>query len=167
MAQILIDGALTIAAMQATAWVVWQSSMRQWAGIATALGGRCLGNRTRAVAKAATPITPPSSGTFEVFANGDGTHRFRMVAGGGQEILTSRDYRDANSARNGLKTFLNNAVLDERYERRTDSAGAGFFELRAGNNRVLWTSAPFETAEALESALQRLITTARQAAAAI
>jgi hypothetical protein len=63
-----------------------------------------------------------------------------------------------------MLSFMKNAVQDDRYTRRTDSLDAHVFELKAGNNRVIWTSAPFDTEEEMEADLARLISTVREAA---
>jgi hypothetical protein len=166
---ILVEGVMTAFTVQATAWRVWQSwtdmAVQRLAATANTSGG-CL-RKPMAVAGKSEPAWNGrnTGGAFELFEEGDGTHRFRLVAAGGEVILTSRCYRDAKSARSGMRSLMKNAVLDDRYERMTDKLGTGYFVIRAGNNRVLWSSASFESIEVLEENLRQVVRTARLAAA--
>lgn len=98
-----------------------------------------------------------ANGSFEVFEDRDGTSRFKLVGPDGKPILTSHSYADERSARRGVMTLRKNAMLDERYERKVDVRGDPFFELKAGNNHVLWTSEPYRDAASLEREIACLV----------
>lgn len=171
LARFFLDGAMTAAAMHVNAWRVWHSwselTVRQLTGTARTESGSCLRRRdpNHVEATSATRTTA-QGGRFEILDDGNGVARFRLVTADGEAILTSREYPDAKSARSGMQSFVKNAVRPERYRRQTDTTGDSFFEVRAGNNRVLWSSAPYDNAKALEADLERLLSTARAATAA-
>lgn len=118
-------------------------------------------------ARGRSPGKARSCASFEVFEDGDGHSRFKLVGADGRAMLTSHGFSDERSARRGVITLQKNAVLDERYERKLDDDGARYFELKAGNNRVLWTSASYPDEEALEGEIQRFVATALDASVAV
>ena len=63
------------------------------------------------------------AGTFALTKSSDGQFMFHLKAGNGHIILTSERYQAKVSAHNGVKSVQTNAVLDERFERRTSHSG--------------------------------------------
>jgi uncharacterized protein YegP (UPF0339 family) len=162
------ETALTAAAASRAAWRTWQSMTIAGIRQLTTCGRVKRGATASTTPVSATPIAPaPASsvkaGSLELFSDADDSHRFRLTTGDGETIVTSRSYQDARSARSGMLSFMKNAVLEDRYTRRTDALDAHVFDLKAGNNRVIWTSPPFESEHEMEADLARLIRTVREA----
>ncbi len=49
------------------------------------------------------------AGTFELYEDRAGEHRFRLKAGNGQVIATSEGYSSKSAARNGIESVKTNA----------------------------------------------------------
>ncbi|MGE3465194.1 MAG: DUF1508 domain-containing protein, partial [Pseudomonadales bacterium] len=174
--QALFEGAMTAVVMQNTALKVWvtltQSGVRRLTGSATPLQNRGVRSPETLVSRAAPtqnrsePQDTAGRARFELFTDTDGSRRFRLLSASGEAILTSRGYADAKGARGGMQSLSRSMVLEDRYQRRSDDSNGFCFEIRAGNNRVLWTSATYDTEAELEADLERLVRTAREAARA-
>ena len=96
--------------------------------------------------------------SFKVLEDDQGA-RFQLIAADGEAVLTSRSYSSSRSARQGIAAIVKNASQATRYERSTSDNGERFFEIRAGNNRVLWRSGPYSKPAELEKDIDRLIRT--------
>ena len=92
-------------------------------------------------------------GRFVLKASGD-QFSFSLKASGIHEvILTGERYMAKASALKGIAAVLENAEVDERYERRIASDGAAYFVLRAANREVLGTSEMYSSAARRESGI--------------
>lgn len=80
------------------------------------------------------------AGWFELGRSSDGQFRFTLKGGNGETILSSELYKAKESAENGIASVQANCAIEERYERKTSSAGRAFFHLKAANHRVIGTS---------------------------
>lgn len=93
------------------------------------------------------------AGKFELYQDKAGEFRFRLKAGNGEIILASEGYKQKSSAENGIASVKSNAPLDERYERKTNSAGKPMFNLKASNGQVIGTSESYSSASARENGI--------------
>ncbi|SDU35486.1 hypothetical protein SAMN05216296_3272 [Pseudomonas pohangensis] len=80
------------------------------------------------------------AGWYELSKSSDGQFRFVLKAGNAETILTSELYKSRAAAENGIASVQANAVLDERYERKTASNGKPFFNLKAANHQIIGSS---------------------------
>lgn len=94
------------------------------------------------------------SGKFELFKDRAGEFRFRLKAGNGEIILASEGYKQKTSAINGIESVKQNALLDERYERKETSSGKPMFNLKASNGQVIGTSESYGGETARESGVE-------------
>ncbi|NMG32053.1 YegP family protein [Aromatoleum evansii] len=93
------------------------------------------------------------AGWFELSKSSDGQFRFVLKAGNGETILTSELYKAKGSAENGVASVQANCGSDERYERKTSSAGKEFFNLKAANSQVIGTSQMYASAAARDAGI--------------
>jgi len=173
----LLEGALTAVTLQNAGWRLWiswsEGAAKKLLQASASTGTGCF-SRGEVRARQIVPVsthgtvsdTTACAARFEHFAESDGTWRFRLLSGEGKAQLTSRSYQDARSARSGMKSLINSIVQEDRCERRKGDDGRYFAEVRAGNNRVLWTSTPYKDAETLERDLAGIVRSAREAARA-
>lgn len=80
------------------------------------------------------------AGWYELSKSEGGQFRFVLKAGNAETILTSEMYAAKASAQNGIASVQANAALDDRYELKTASNGAFYFNLLAANRQVIGTS---------------------------
>lgn len=79
---------------------------------------------------------------------------FNLRAAGNHEvILTSERYTAKASALKGIDAIRENALLDERFDRRVSSSGQAYFVLRAPNNEVLGTSELYSSGSARDEGI--------------
>jgi uncharacterized protein YegP (UPF0339 family) len=79
---------------------------------------------------------------------------FNLKAGNGQIILTSERYQAKAGAQNGVKSVQSNAVLDERFERRTSHSGQPYFVLKAANHEIIGQSEMYSSTAAMENGIR-------------
>ena len=79
---------------------------------------------------------------------------FNLKAGNGHIILTSERYQAKVSAHNGMKSVQTNAVLDERFERRTSHSGQPYFVLKAANHEIIGQSEMYASTSAMENGIR-------------
>ena len=91
-------------------------------------------------------------GTFELFKDKRGNHRFRLKAGNNEPILASEGYNTRAAAENGIASVKRNAASDARYDRKETKAGWSF-NLKAANHKVIGTSEVYGSASARENGI--------------
>jgi uncharacterized protein len=92
-------------------------------------------------------------GRFVLRASGDQFSFSLKAAGNHEVILTGERYTAKASALKGIAAILENAGIDERYERRTARDGTAYFVLRAANHQVLGTSETYSSAARRDSGI--------------
>ncbi len=93
------------------------------------------------------------SDKFEISKASNGQFHFHLKAANGEIILSSEMYEIKQSAHNGVASVQANCALDERYERKTNSAGKPYFNLKAANHQVIGNSEAYSTEEAREKGI--------------
>jgi uncharacterized protein YegP (UPF0339 family) len=96
--------------------------------------------------------------TFHIFLNQGGQYYFTLEAADDDVILTSEGYTSKQSCKSGIKSVRANAPNDKRYDRKTSkSRNASFyFNLRAGNSKVIGTSEPYHTEPLREDGIHKV-----------
>jgi uncharacterized protein YegP (UPF0339 family) len=84
-------------------------------------------------------------GTFEVYQDSKGEHRFRLVAPNGENILSSEGYSSKAMCLRGINSVKENCVIPERFEIYEDKAGKFRFRLRAANMQIIGASEAYES----------------------
>ncbi len=93
-------------------------------------------------------------GKFVIDKARNGQFYFNLHAANGEPILKSETYVTRASAEHGIASVRVNALLDERYERRVDKAGAPYFSLKAGNHEIIGTSEAYSSPSARDSGIE-------------
>ncbi|MFC6656013.1 YegP family protein [Roseibium salinum] len=91
---------------------------------------------------------------FELYEDKAGEYRFRLKAGNGEIILTSESYKQKASAKNGIDSVRENALLDDRYERKESKSGQPMFNLKASNGQVIGTSETYSSAASRDNGIE-------------
>jgi uncharacterized protein len=92
-------------------------------------------------------------GHFDLLKSDGGAFRFNLRAANNQTILTSESYTSRAAAERGIESVRKNAVLEERFERKTGKNGAPYFLLRAANHEVIGRSEMYSTPRAMENGI--------------
>lgn len=90
---------------------------------------------------------------FEVYTDNKGEFRFRLVAGNGQNILSSEGYKAKSSCLNGVESVRNNSQDDSKFERLKSTNGKDYFNLKAINGQVIGTSQMYSSKDGMENGI--------------
>ena len=94
------------------------------------------------------------AGTFEIKRAKDGQFYFNLKARNGEIILTSEMYTTKASAQNGIASVMTNALLDQRFERKTSKRGEPYFVLKAANGEPIGVSEMYSASSAMENGIE-------------
>jgi uncharacterized protein YegP (UPF0339 family) len=86
------------------------------------------------------------AGTFEVYVDKTGEHRFRLKAGNGEIILSSEGYNTKAGCANGIESVRKNAADATKFEKKETASGKFRFNLKAANQQVIGTSQSYSSA---------------------
>jgi uncharacterized protein YegP (UPF0339 family) len=103
------------------------------------------------------------AGKFDLKKSSSGQFHFNLKAGNGQVILSSELYTSKSGATGGIESVRKNAPLDERYERKTSSAGDPYFVLKAANGEIIGKSEMYSATAAMENGIASVKTNAPDA----
>jgi len=84
----------------------------------------------------------------------DGQFYFNLKARNGEIILTSETYTTKASAQNGVTSVMTNALLDQRFERKTSQRGEPYFVLKAANGEPIGVSEMYSSPSAMENGVE-------------
>jgi len=90
-------------------------------------------------------------GKFELKKSSSNQFMFNLIASNGQVILTSELYVEKRGAEGGITSVKQNALDDNRYERKTASDGSPYFVLKASNGQVIGKSEMYSSSGAMEN----------------
>jgi uncharacterized protein len=93
------------------------------------------------------------SGHYDLKKSG-AQYMFNLKAGNGEVILTSERYEAKASALVGIHSVKTNSPLDERYEKKTSSAGQPYFVLKASNGQTIGMSEMYSSTSARDHGIQ-------------
>ena len=77
---------------------------------------------------------------IQIFAGADGEYYFNVRANNGEIVLRSEGYQTEAGARNGVASAKVNGIDLTRYVLLQATSGEWYFNLRAGNNKIIGTS---------------------------
>lgn len=92
-------------------------------------------------------------GKFVITKSANGEFRFKLKAGNGEPILSSEGYSAKAGCLNGIASVKTNAVIDDRYERKTSTNGKHYFNLKASNGQVIGTSEMYESSSSRDNGI--------------
>jgi uncharacterized protein YegP (UPF0339 family) len=81
-----------------------------------------------------------SPGKFQLKKASNGQFHFNLLAGNGQVILSSEQYKARDSALNGIESVRRNALREGAFEVKESSNGKHYFVLKASNGQVVGQS---------------------------
>jgi uncharacterized protein YegP (UPF0339 family) len=94
------------------------------------------------------------AGKYELKKTSNGRFKFDLKAGNGQVILSSEVYESKAAAENGINSIKSNSGNDDRYERKTASSGAPYFNLKASNGQIIGTSEMYSSEAARDNGIE-------------
>jgi len=100
---------------------------------------------------------------FVITKSSNGEHRFKLKAGNGEPILASEGYTSKAGCMNGIDAVRENALKEERFEKKTSSGGKHYFVLKAGNGQVIGTSEMYESTSGRDNGIASVMKNAPQA----
>jgi uncharacterized protein YegP (UPF0339 family) len=77
---------------------------------------------------------------YELRKTVSGKDYFVLLAGNGEVILVSEDYESRQGMMNGIASVRKNSTNPDAYQKFVGADGKYYFNLRAGNNKVIGTS---------------------------
>lgn len=92
-------------------------------------------------------------GKFVIKKRTNDEYQFNLKAGNGEIILSSEGYSSKNACVDGIKSVMENASDDSRYDKLTTSNNKHYFNLKAGNSQVIGISEMYETASGRDSGI--------------
>jgi hypothetical protein len=93
------------------------------------------------------------SGYFELKSAAGAQFMFNLKAGNHEVILTSERYATKVGAENGIASVKENAVVDERYQRKLAKDNAPYFVLVASNGQTIGRSEMYSSSKAMEGGI--------------
>lgn len=93
-------------------------------------------------------------GKFKIKSTAAGNFMFNLVAGNGQVILTSEQYKSKAACENGVESVKKNAAEDSHFERKEAKDGSPYFNLKASNGQVIGKSEMYSSKAAMENGIK-------------
>lgn len=92
---------------------------------------------------------------FEIFqSDKNEKFYFHLKANNGQIILSSQAYESKNGAEKGVKSVMENAEDDGKYERKTATNGKFHFNLKAANGQIIGSSQMYTSEAGMENGIE-------------
>jgi len=104
------------------------------------------------------------SGKFQLKKSSNGQFHFNLLAGNGQIILSSEQYKAHSSALNGIDSVRKNAVREGAFEVKESSNGKYFFVLKATNGQIIGQSQMYASLHSAEQGCDSVLRHAPNAA---
>lgn len=96
-------------------------------------------------------------GKFEIKIDKSGKFRFNLKARNGHVILSSKAYATKTDCENGVASVINNASIENRFERRKAKDGSPYFKLKASNGQVIGASEMYSSIAAMENGIMSVM----------
>lgn len=91
---------------------------------------------------------------FEIFqSEKNQKFYFNLKAANGQIILSSQAYESKTGAEKGIKSVMENADDDGKFERKTAANGKFHFNLKAGNGQIIGSSQMYASEAGMENGI--------------
>jgi uncharacterized protein YegP (UPF0339 family) len=94
---------------------------------------------------------------FDLWQDTTSAYRFHLRAANGQILVTSEGYSSRTAALGGLLSVLDNGGLEAHYVVITAVSGEPYFNLVAGNNKIIATSETYSSKAAAQKGVQATI----------
>jgi len=82
---------------------------------------------------------------FQIFKDGAGEFRFRLLAGNNEVVLASEGYKNKAGCQNGIESVKKNSGDDARFVTKSSTNDETYFELTAANSQVIGTSQMYKS----------------------
>jgi uncharacterized protein len=92
-------------------------------------------------------------GKFVIKQRTNNEYQFNLKAGNCEIILSSEGYSTKDACKKSIRSAMENAPDDSRYDKLTASNGQYYFNLKAGNAQVIGISEMYETASGRDSGI--------------
>lgn len=113
--------------------------------------------------KSSQPRKEAPMASFHVFeGEGDQPFRFRFDSGDGH-TLSSEGYASKDGRDNGVRSVRENAVIDDRYDKRVSDDLRSYFVLKAGNGEIIGKSKMYDTNAERNGGIERIKATVTDA----
>lgn len=97
---------------------------------------------------------PTMSATYDLKHGASGEkYRFNLKAANGEVILVSETYESKEGALNGIASVKENALHDERFERKNSKRSEPYFVLKAANGQIIGLSEMYSSEAACENGI--------------
>ncbi|WP_130736014.1 YegP family protein [Flavobacterium sp. J27] len=93
-------------------------------------------------------------GKFVISKRNNGEFQFNLKATNGQVILTSEGYATKVNCQKGIDSVKTNALIDERFEKKTATSGKPYFSLKASNGQIIGSSEMYESTAARDNGIE-------------
>ena len=94
------------------------------------------------------------AGKFEIKRAKDEQFYFNLKARNGEIILTSETYTTKANAQHGVTSLMTNALLDQRFGRKTSKSGEPYCVLKAANGKPIGVSEMYSSPSAMENGVE-------------
>lgn len=94
------------------------------------------------------------AGKFEIKRAKDGQFYFNLKARNGEIILTSEGYTTKATLQHGVTSVMTNALLDQRFERKTSGRDEPYFVLKAANGEPIGVSEMYASTSSMEAGIE-------------
>ena len=91
---------------------------------------------------------------FQIYKGNDEQFYFRLRARNGEVILASEGYSSEAGCQNGIESVKENAVRDERFQRKVSDNNQFYFVLVASNGEPIGNSEMYSSESARESGIE-------------
>jgi uncharacterized protein YegP (UPF0339 family) len=92
-------------------------------------------------------------GKFVIKTGKDGQYYFNLKASNGEIILSSEGYTSKRSCKKGIASVMKNATDESRFVTAVSKNGKPYFNLKAGNHRVIGKSEMYESEKACKNGI--------------
>ena len=91
---------------------------------------------------------------FEIYKDKSGKFRFRLKAKNGEIVCASQGYTTKSACTKGAKSLILNSKKKKSFKIEKNRAGKFFFNVVAGNNKVIATSQGYKSVSSLNKGIE-------------
>lgn len=102
-------------------------------------------------------------GKFILSKRTNGEFQFNLVAGNGQNILSSEGYTTKANCENGIASVQKNATDAGKFEKLESKNAKFYFNLKATNGQIIGTSQMYESAASRDNGIESVMNNAPSA----
>lgn len=95
--------------------------------------------------KKSSSVNEQKKGNIEIFTGKDKQYYFHVISDEGGILLVSEGYKAKASCQNGIKSVQQNAVDENKYQRKISKDNQHYFVLVAKNKKVIGNSIMYES----------------------